>query len=118
MEQLTMTTYSDHLREVDDLLQAIERNAVDAAGAMHDYVQATEFRRTMAKLAASIGKARMQLQFVANVMDAQAAGEVPDKIGRDLGQPKGTARSAVDALVFSGLLTPTIGGHRLKEAEG
>lgn len=40
------------------------------------------------------------------------------KIGRDLGQPKGTARSAVDALVLSGLLTPTIGGHKLKETQG
>jgi hypothetical protein len=35
------------------------------------------------------------------------------KVGRDLGQHKNTARCAVDALVCSGLLTPTVGGHRL-----
>jgi hypothetical protein len=36
------------------------------------------------------------------------------KIGRDLGQSKSTARSAVDGLVCtSGLLAPSVGGHRL-----
>lgn len=37
------------------------------------------------------------------------------KIGRDLGQHKGTARSAVDGLIAAGFMTPTIGGHRLSE---
>ena len=37
------------------------------------------------------------------------------KIGRDLGQGKGTARSAVEGLVCSGFLTPTAGGHRLAD---
>lgn len=40
------------------------------------------------------------------------------RIGRELGQHKGTARSAVDALFCSGLLVPTIGGYRLAECEG
>jgi AAA domain len=35
------------------------------------------------------------------------------RIGRDAGQAKSTARSAVDGLIFSGFLTPSIGGHRL-----
>lgn len=37
------------------------------------------------------------------------------KIGRDLGQHKSTARGAVDGLVCSGFLTPTVGGHRLAD---
>lgn len=37
------------------------------------------------------------------------------KIGRDLGQSKDTARSAVDGLVCSGFLIPSVGGHRLAE---
>lgn len=37
-------------------------------------------------------------------------------IGRNLGQHRNTAREAVDRLVMSGLMVPTIGGHRLTEA--
>jgi len=37
-------------------------------------------------------------------------------IGRNLGQHRNTARDAVDGLVTSGLLTPTVGGHRLTES--
>lgn len=36
-------------------------------------------------------------------------------IGRTLGQHRNTARDAVDRLATSGLLTPTVGGHRLTE---
>ena len=38
------------------------------------------------------------------------------RLGRDLGQVRSTAHSAVDALLCSGLLVPTIGGHRLADA--
>lgn len=38
------------------------------------------------------------------------------KMGRELGQHRNTARSAVDALVCSGLLTACVGGHRLSDA--
>lgn len=37
------------------------------------------------------------------------------QIGRNLGQHRNTAREAVDRLVTSGLLVPTVGGHRLAE---
>lgn len=36
-------------------------------------------------------------------------------VGRELGQQKGTARSAVDALSMSAHMVPTIGGYRLAE---
>ena len=36
------------------------------------------------------------------------------EIGRNLGLHRNSARQAVDKLVLSGLLTPTVGGHRLK----
>jgi len=36
-------------------------------------------------------------------------------IGRNLGQHRNTAREAVDRLVMSGLMVPTVGGHRLAE---
>jgi len=39
------------------------------------------------------------------------------QIGRNLGQHRNTARDAVDRLIVSGLTVPTIGGHRLAEAE-
>ena len=37
------------------------------------------------------------------------------KIGRDLGQHRNTARDAVEGLVCSGFLTPTVGGHTLSQ---
>jgi RecA-family ATPase len=37
------------------------------------------------------------------------------RVGRNLGQSKSTARSAVDGIVTSGLLVPTVGGHRLAD---
>lgn len=37
------------------------------------------------------------------------------KIGRDLGQHKQTARDAVEGLVCSGFLIPSVGGHKLAE---
>ena len=36
-------------------------------------------------------------------------------IGRALGQHRNTAREAVDRLITSGLMVPTVGGHRLAE---
>ena len=40
------------------------------------------------------------------------------KIGRDLGQTKDSARTAVDGLTINGFLTPTVGGHRLADGQG
>lgn len=37
------------------------------------------------------------------------------EVGRHLGQHRNTARQAVDSLVLSGLLVPTVGGHRLAD---
>jgi hypothetical protein len=39
------------------------------------------------------------------------------QIGRNLGQHRNTARDAVDRLIGCGLLTPTVGGYRLAEAD-
>jgi hypothetical protein len=79
-----------------------------------------ETRKTVTRKA-PVGKAQQAILRALRNRQAEAKDlciwtlEDMRKIGRELGQPKGTARSAADGLVCSGFVTPTVGGHRLAD---
>ncbi len=72
---------------------------------------------------APIGKAQQAILRALRNRRAEAPGpliwtrEDLRKVGRELGQSKSTAISAVDGLVCNGFLTATVGGHRLAEGD-
>jgi hypothetical protein len=69
--ELSMTTYADHLAEVENVLALLEQHACQAT-AIVDAATPAEVRPHIATLATGIAKARMQLTFVMRLMDGHA----------------------------------------------
>lgn len=67
-----MTTYADHLAEVETILALLEEHA-ERATALADTAPPAEVRPHFASLAAGIAKARTQLNFVVNLLTAHEA---------------------------------------------
>jgi hypothetical protein len=66
-----MTTYVDHLAEVENILDLLEQHATQAT-AVADTATPAEIRPHFATLATGIAKARLQLHFVMRLMDGHA----------------------------------------------